>query len=371
MGSRVPPHTSKEQPAVSPPVALDFRALFEGMMRHIPEGITIATAPDVKIIKVSRFGQETLGRSETELTGKAADDHPEQWDIYLPDGVSRPTGDQLPLTRATVKGETIINEPWVLRRPDGTVIHILCNAGPIRDESGEIQWGIIAWRDVTALHEAENALEEERQRNRSYRETLLQETAHRIKNNLAFIASMLRFQARRADSEKAKRSFEETAERMVALGRLYDRWGHEPNDVTSASEFFRHLAGSLESALSQPRRPVAIQVYAEACELPSPVAFDLGMIVNELVTNACKYGLSGDGSCSIQIAFRSQQQLAELIVADGGPGLPPGFDPHEAQTLGMIIIRSLASRLNADVSVERGAGARFRLQFPVEPFGSS
>ena len=181
---------------------------------------------------------------------------------------------------------------------------------------------------------------------------------------------MLRFQARLSDSEHAKRSFEEAAQRIVALGSLYDRLGNDPDDVTLASDFIRHLAASLEKTLNKPGRPVEIQVNAEASDLPSPVAFDLGLIVNELVTNACKYGLSDDGSCRIEISFRTRQQLAELIVADGGPGLPPDLDPHKAQTLGMIIIRSLASRLKAEVSVERGAGARFRLRFPVEPSGS-
>jgi PAS domain S-box-containing protein len=139
--------------------AQESKRVLDALMRYIPEGITIADAPDVRIRKVSKFGQELTGRVPEEIEGIAMEDHPEKWQIYYPDRKLVPA-EQLPLSRATLTGEVIENEELVMRRPDGDEITILCNAGPIFDEIGAISGGLIAWRDITARQQSENQLKQ-------------------------------------------------------------------------------------------------------------------------------------------------------------------------------------------------------------------
>lgn len=129
------------------------------MMEHIPMGITIADAPDVTIRAVSRFGRELTGRSPEQIEGISVDLHPERWNVYHADGATPATNEELPLTRATQKGEIIRDEVWVLGREDGTRIPILCTAAPIRDVQGHITGGVIGWQDITARKRAEREID--------------------------------------------------------------------------------------------------------------------------------------------------------------------------------------------------------------------
>ncbi|MBI5492573.1 MAG: MEDS domain-containing protein [Deltaproteobacteria bacterium] len=129
----------------------------EALMEHIPIGITIAEAPDINIRMVSRFGRELAGRPGESLENITFEEHAERWAISLPDG-TQPRNEDFPLSRAILKGVTVNDEEWVLQRPDGTRLTVLCNAGPIRDRNGEITAGVAVWRDITKRKEAEEEL---------------------------------------------------------------------------------------------------------------------------------------------------------------------------------------------------------------------
>ena len=144
--------------------AEEGRRLLDALMESVPLGITIADAPNVNIRRVSRFGQELIEKPSEEITGIPADEHPAKWDIYHSDGVTRATADELPLTRATRHGEIVRGEEWVVCRKDGSKVHILCTAAPIRDKEGRILAGVIGWQDVTDLKRAEQALRQSERR---------------------------------------------------------------------------------------------------------------------------------------------------------------------------------------------------------------
>ncbi|MCX6089886.1 MAG: PAS domain S-box protein, partial [Candidatus Atribacteria bacterium] len=144
--------------------AREGKHILDILMEQIPEGITIADAPDVRIRMVSRYGRELTGKPREVLEGISVDKHSQQWDIYCADGLTPAKNEDLPLTRATQKGELVRDEEWVLGNPSGEHIPILCNAGPIRDNAGNITGGVIVWRDITDRKKAEDALRDARWR---------------------------------------------------------------------------------------------------------------------------------------------------------------------------------------------------------------
>ena len=127
-------------------------------MEYIPEGITIADAPGVKIRLVSRFGLELLGRSWSEVEGLSAEEQASQLPMRRPDAGSPASAEELPLVRAIVDGAVVRSEEWLLLRPDGSSVALLCDAGPIRDAEGRITGGIMAWREITGLKRIQERL---------------------------------------------------------------------------------------------------------------------------------------------------------------------------------------------------------------------
>ena len=132
----------------------------DALMACIPEGITIASAPDVVTTMLSRYGSELLLRGWETAKDLSMEDWLAKVEHYLSDGRTPATAEDLPLLRAVKYGETIEGKELNLRRPTGDWLPVLCNAAPIRDSDGNITGGIVAWRDITGRKKMEDELRE-------------------------------------------------------------------------------------------------------------------------------------------------------------------------------------------------------------------
>lgn len=140
------------------PAPDDARATLDALFEDIPEGLILADAPDARIRRVSAFGLRQVNRAAADVVGREAGEHPADWQVFHLDGTTPARAEELPLTRAVRRGEVVQHERWMLRRPDGSAVTILCSAGPIRGAGRRIAGGILAWRDVSDAHRTEAAL---------------------------------------------------------------------------------------------------------------------------------------------------------------------------------------------------------------------
>ncbi|MEP6756470.1 MAG: PAS domain S-box protein [Chthonomonadales bacterium] len=129
----------------------------DALMDNIPTGITIADAPDGAIRHVSKHGEQLSGRDRLEFEGIPVEEYAAKWGTLRIDGTPA-TPEELPLTRAVKRGEEVFDEEWVIVRPGGEKITVLCNARPIRNRNGEVTGGVAAWQDITVRKETEKAL---------------------------------------------------------------------------------------------------------------------------------------------------------------------------------------------------------------------
>jgi PAS domain-containing protein len=89
------------------------------------------------------------------------------WEVYRPGSdVPLPPADR-PLARATRTGEVTMNETLMVRRPDGSLLTVLCNSGPIRDAGGRVTGAVMAWHDVSELQRAQAAMRDSEERLRA------------------------------------------------------------------------------------------------------------------------------------------------------------------------------------------------------------
>ncbi|MFN6530348.1 PAS domain S-box protein [Nostoc sp. ChiSLP03a] len=139
--------------------AEEAQSILQMLLEHVPEGITIAGGPpDFPIIANSKLAQKLLGRPNESLVGMSSESYVQLYSLFLADGVTPLTLEQLPLYRATRYGEIIRDEECIIERPDGTTITAIANVVPIRDSQGEIIGAIDCWRDITNRKLTEEAL---------------------------------------------------------------------------------------------------------------------------------------------------------------------------------------------------------------------
>ena len=143
--------------------AEEGKALLNTLLDNVPEGITIVGGTDFRVVANSKKAIEMAGRPPEEL-GVLAADHAEAFGIWYRDGVTRPDVRQLPLYRASRLGESVSEEYYLIKRPDGAQIKVEMTVNPVRDAAGQIIGAISCWRDVTKRFDAEREIADNEKR---------------------------------------------------------------------------------------------------------------------------------------------------------------------------------------------------------------
>jgi two-component sensor histidine kinase len=187
---------------------------------------------------------------------------------------------------------------------------------------------------------------------------LLQEMAHRTKNNLAILGGMIRLEARHGGPEVAA-ALEATARRLQVMAEVYDHLSlKEDSRSVNMRYFLNDVVEKVFQSLA-PSGPVAFQVLCEDILLPNNHALAIGMITNELVTNSLKYAFPGDQPGNVVVSF-SKGDGIELSASDNGIGLRGGTEPGG---LGSRIAQLLTQQLEGEIAYERlEPGLRVRVR---------
>ena len=197
------------------------------------------------------------------------------------------------------------------------------------------------------------------------RTLLLDEVNHRVKNSLQQIASVVRLQSRSVTDSAAREALEKTLDRIMAVGRVHEQLYKSGGEVGvfDAGHYAKTLAHDLVDSMGREDVQLTTEVEAHALDLKQAVP--LALILNELVTNALKYGCPADRPCRIHVGFGTDGSDYRLSVSDDGTGLPNGFTPGSKKSLGMRAIEALARQLGGRFVVEQPeAGAAFAVVFP-------
>jgi two-component sensor histidine kinase len=213
---------------------------------------------------------------------------------------------------------------------------------------------VVPYCQVNLLREAlarEEILIRERDALVLEQQTLRRESDHRLLNGLQIVVSLLSLQSRAAPDPATAAQLSTAANRVATIERIHRRLHTNDGAQTVAfrkylEEFCRDFSGIMNL------EDKAIRVEGTEAMLPAATAIPLGFIVNELVTNAVKYG---KGNIRVRLNDGPGGSHA-LSVSNAGPAMPEGYDPASSKGLGMKIVQSFAQKIGGKLIFARDEG---------------
>ena len=199
------------------------------------------------------------------------------------------------------------------------------------------------------------------------REILSMESDHRLLNGLQMVVSLLAMQSRSEPHAEAATQLKTAANRVATIAGIHRRLHSLDGEKTVAIRaFLDELCREYGSMLALDERGQSIVV--EGCEawLPAATAIPLSLIVNELITNAAKYG---HGVITVRLEETAGDGGYVLSVCNSGPALPADFNPANSSGLGMKIVTTLIAQIGGRLLIERceQRGTRFAVAFAPVP----
>jgi two-component system, sensor histidine kinase PdtaS len=195
---------------------------------------------------------------------------------------------------------------------------------------------------------------------------LTREMSHRVKNSLASVVGLLRVQARSAQSKDVKNALEDAGLRVATIAEVHDHlWRGSRIGFVDLADFMSELCKKLQGNTDGH----TLHCHADPMLFSADHAIPLGLLINELVTNAVKYAYP-EGGGLIEVSAREIQGHLRVEVSDQGIGLPDGFAIDQPRaSLGFKVISGMVRQLHGHLTIisNRPKGVQFLLDLPILP----
>lgn len=247
-----------------------------------------------------------------------------------------------------------------------TACHVALTKGePVRFEFWDDQ--ALRWYDVHMTRLSEDEVGQfyvditERKKAERYQAELFDELNHRVKNNLTIVSGVLTMQAKASADPEVRDQLLKAVDRIQSIADLHaSLYRSGGKDEVEVQRYLGELCDRLGRTLLEGRN-VRVDLHVEALALPLDEAVQLGIIVNELVTNAAKHAYPHPDAGVIWIRLGRSEGGLRLSVSDVGRGLAP----DSASGLGMRLVRSLVERAGGQVEVDGSRGTSVEVCLPI------
>ena len=226
--------------------------------------------------------------------------------------------------------------------------------------------------DLRSLYHREESLE----RQLEEKEMLLKEVHHRVKNNLQTVSSLLRMQGRSIEDAQTLSQIRSSQNRVVCMAMVHEMlYRREDLSCIEYSSYVQQLGDYLVKSLKGTESNIKLNIDIPEMELGIDTAIPLGLLINEAVTNALKYGFEGRDEGEISISLEKEDQHEYVLrIGDNGVGYPETMDYQASKSLGLKLIHNLSRQLKGSVIRDlskRGTNYIIRFQeVTQDPFHS-
>lgn len=208
------------------------------------------------------------------------------------------------------------------------------------------------------------------------KETLLKEVHHRVKNNLQTVSSLLSLQSRTITDPKISSIIKSSQNRVVSMAMVHEML-YKRDDYLSKIElrpYVKELCDYLVRSIRGSNDRVKVKLDIDDMKLSIDTVIPLGLIINETITNALKYGITEDYKGRIQVSVKKiGEKRYEMFLGDNGIGYPEDVDPKNITSLGLKLIYNLSRQLRGSITRDYAqSGTYYRIEFEeiVEEFNS-
>ena len=235
-----------------------------------------------------------------------------------------------------IEGETQVGElVWVKK-----AIPFLSPGKRIRKLAGkasprwQLEGVLLTIRDETETRRREDELR--------VKVAMIQEIHHRVKNNMQTIASLLRLQARRAESEEVQRALQEGINRILSVAVIHEFLAHQEARVINIRDVSQRIINQMREGVLDGERGIRLDLRGPNIYLPTQPATVCALVINELLQNALEHGYERQEGGAVTVNLRDDGEQITLSVDDDGRGLAEDFDLAQTRSLGLQIVKTLA-----------------------------
>jgi PAS domain S-box-containing protein len=230
-------------------------------------------------------------------------------------------------------------------RKDGTMLWASQAVRLVRGAAGAPDYFVVIIQDITERKGAEDGL----RRSLNDKEALLRELYHRTKNNMQMICSLLRLESTQSGNPMVTEEFHTVENRIFSMSLVHEML-YLSRDLSNIdlAEYIGDLSRLLMQSYGIPSGKVTFELDSEAISLPIDRAIPIGLMLNELITNALKHAFPGERNGRIRIrAQRKEGNLVELLIEDDGVGMAGDFETRVS--MGINTVRALGEQLGGVV----------------------
>ena len=198
------------------------------------------------------------------------------------------------------------------------------------------------------------------------KELILKEIHHRIKNNMSTVMSLLSLQASSTEDEKVKEALNDASIRISGMMVIYDKLYTSKNGDYDCIRLDHYMTGLIEQFKDSyfANNGIMITKDIDVIELDIKMTQNIGIIVNELLTNIAKYAFPYEEHKKIFVSIKAEYNFITICVSDNGIGMPDNFNFDNSEGFGLQLISGLISSMKGSIRIDREVkGASIIIEF--------
>ena len=378
----------------------DQKRILQVVLDNMPAGVFMVEAPSGKPILSNIMAENILGKGiSPDATG---DDLNKIYQAYKYGTDELYPSDEMPIVTGLQGKWKTINDMEV-HRNNGERLLLEVSGSPVFNENGEIIASVIVFQNITERKKLElqlarhsenlEELVEERTamlrkvnnqlvgevRDRKHaeeqiktllhdKELLLAEVHHRIKNNMTTIASLLSLHAGSRKGSYAAEALLDAQSRVLSMMNIYDKL-YKSGDYLNINlkQYMTDLIAGIQKTYIISNEKIHIESYIDDIIVKTKLSFPIGIIVNELISNAIKHAFPNNKTGFIKISTsQPNKKSLEIIISDNGIGLTTDISMDDSGQFGLFLVKTLIEEIEGTVVTDVTNGTVYTITVPLD-----